>query len=89
MNYHSWSLFFKIHLSSIGLKHHTENATYSSMDKDWSRLGDLAKVWILGTCLESLQDQVMMTSSIPKDLWDHLKELFYGDEDDWAITLDN
>ncbi|GJV62887.1 hypothetical protein Tco_1473715 [Tanacetum coccineum] len=43
MNYNYWSLFFKIHLGSIGLKHHTENATYSSTYKDWSRLGDLAK----------------------------------------------
>ncbi|GJT98279.1 hypothetical protein Tco_1093797 [Tanacetum coccineum] len=56
MNYNSWSSFFKIHLGSIGLKDHIESDTVSSSDKEWSRLNDLVKVWILGTCCESLQD---------------------------------
>lgn len=89
MNYNSWSSFFKIHLGSIGLKHHIESNTVSSSDKDWSRLNDLVKVWILGTCCESLQDQVVTTPGTAKDLWDHIKELFHDNEDARAITLDN
>ncbi|GKE63094.1 hypothetical protein Tco_1513461, partial [Tanacetum coccineum] len=89
MNYNSWSSFFKIHLGSIGLKHHIESATASSSDKDWSRLDDLVKVWILGTCTESLQDQVATTPGTAKDLWDHIKDLFHDNEDAWAINLDN
>ncbi|GJY43126.1 hypothetical protein Tco_0431339 [Tanacetum coccineum] len=89
MNYNSWSSFFKIHLGSIGLKHHIESATPSSSDKDWSRLDDLVKVWILGTCTESLQDQVATTPGTAKDLWNHIKDLFHDNEDAWAINLDN
>ncbi|PWA81622.1 hybrid signal transduction histidine kinase M [Artemisia annua] len=89
MNYNSWSSFFKIHLGSIGLKHHIESSTASSSDKDWSRMDDLVKVWILGTCSESLQDQVVTTPGTAKDLWDHIKDLFHDNEDARAITLDN
>ncbi|GJU13467.1 ribonuclease H-like domain-containing protein, partial [Tanacetum coccineum] len=89
MNYNSWSSFFKIHLGSIGLKDHIESDTVSSLDKEWSRLNDLVKVWILGTCCESLQDQVVSTPGTAKDLWDHIKDLFHDNEDARAIALDN
>ncbi|GKC74847.1 hypothetical protein Tco_1120730 [Tanacetum coccineum] len=89
MDYNSWSSFFKIHLRSIGLKHHIESATASSTNKYWSRLDDLVKVWILGTCCESLQDEVVTTPGTTKDLWDHIKGLFHDNEDDQTITLDN
>ncbi|GJZ19558.1 hypothetical protein Tco_0556148 [Tanacetum coccineum] len=89
MNYNSWSSFFKIHLGSIGLKHHIKSATPSSSDRDWSRLDDLVKVWILGTCTESLQDHVVTTPGTAKDLWNHIKDLFHENEDAWAINLDN
>ncbi|GJT43316.1 ribonuclease H-like domain-containing protein [Tanacetum coccineum] len=89
MNYNSWSSFFKIHLGSIGLKDHIESDTVSSSDKEWSRLNDLVKVWILGTCCESLQDQVVSTPGTAKDLWDHIKDLFHDNEDARAIALDN
>ena len=46
MNYNSWSSFFKIHLGSIGLKHHIESNSASSSENEWSRLNDLVKVWI-------------------------------------------
>ncbi|GKB54757.1 ribonuclease H-like domain-containing protein [Tanacetum coccineum] len=89
MDYNSWTSFFKIHLRSIGFKHHIESAIASSTNKDWSRLDDLVKVWILGTCCESLQDEVVTTPGTTKDLWDHIKGLFHGNEDDRTITLDN
>ncbi|GKC32912.1 hypothetical protein Tco_1040206 [Tanacetum coccineum] len=43
---------------SLGLKKHIEDASTSTetVDPEWSRLDDLVKMWILGTCTESLQD---------------------------------
>ncbi|PWA90084.1 ubiquitin-conjugating enzyme family protein [Artemisia annua] len=63
LNYNSWSSFFKIHLGSLGLKKHIEDASTSTttIDPEWDRLDDLVKMWILGTCTESLQDQVVTT----------------------------
>ncbi|GKA95938.1 hybrid signal transduction histidine kinase M [Tanacetum coccineum] len=66
---------------AIALRHST--------DPEWSRLDDLVKVWILGTCSESLQDQVVTTPGTAKDLWYHLKDLFHDNEDARAITIDN
>ncbi|GJU44909.1 ribonuclease H-like domain-containing protein [Tanacetum coccineum] len=91
LNYNSWSSFFTIHLGSLGLKKHIEAASTSTetVDPEWSRLDDLVKIWILGTCTESLQDQVVSTPVNAKALWDHIKDLFHDNEDARAITLDN
>ncbi|GJZ38816.1 hypothetical protein Tco_0585379, partial [Tanacetum coccineum] len=86
MNYNSWSSFFKIHLGSIRFNH---NSITSAMDKDWSCVDDLFKVWVLGTCSKSIQDQVVTTSGKAKDIWDHIKDLFQDNEDARAITFNN
>ncbi|GJY07283.1 hybrid signal transduction histidine kinase M [Tanacetum coccineum] len=87
-------VFFHVHDSIedwvIGTQgSHVQSDTVSSLDKEWSRLNDLVKVWILGTCCESLQDQVVSTPGTAKDLWDHIKDLFHDNEDARAIALDN
>ena len=91
MNYNSWSSFFKIHLGNLGFKKHIEDtsSSTSTRDPDWDRLDDLIKMWIIGTCTESLQDQVVSTSSNAKALWNHLKELFHYNEDAYAINIAN
>ncbi|GJX21791.1 hypothetical protein Tco_0226236 [Tanacetum coccineum] len=69
INYNSWSSFFKIHLGSIRFNH---NSITSSMDKDWSCVDDLFKVWVLGTCSKSIQDQVVTTLGTALPVFDAL-----------------
>ncbi|PWA38468.1 hypothetical protein CTI12_AA581070 [Artemisia annua] len=89
-NFISWSSFFKIHLGSLGLKHHIEEkASSSTPDPEWSKLDDLIKMWILGSLCDSLQEQVVSTPGFAKDLWDHLENLFHDNKDARAINLDN
>ncbi|PWA72514.1 hypothetical protein CTI12_AA269520 [Artemisia annua] len=79
LNYNSWSSFFKIHLGNLGLKKHIEDmsSSTSTRDPNWDRLDDLIKMWIIGTCTKSLQDQVVSTPGNAMALWNHLKELFH------------
>nr|GEU84902.1 hypothetical protein [Tanacetum cinerariifolium] len=44
---------------------------------------------IFGSLCDSLQEQVVTTSSNAKALWDHLKDLFHDNKDARAINLDN
>ncbi|PWA76504.1 hypothetical protein CTI12_AA236700 [Artemisia annua] len=93
-NYNSWSSFFNNHFGSIGLKKYIEDAltntsTLSTLDPEWSKLDDLIKMWILGTLVESLKDQVVTTLRNAKDLLDTIKTLFHDNEDARAINIDN
>nr|GEZ59854.1 hybrid signal transduction histidine kinase M [Tanacetum cinerariifolium] len=83
INYNSWSSYFNIHLGSLGLKKHIEEASTSTsmMDLDWHKIVKHIKMWILGTLSESLQDEVVTTLGTAKDLWNHIKTLFYDNED--------
>nr|GEV22769.1 hybrid signal transduction histidine kinase M [Tanacetum cinerariifolium] len=48
-----------------------------------------AKMWILSSLCDSLQEQVVTTPGNAKALWDHLKDLFHDNKDNRAINLDN
>ncbi|GJW29306.1 ribonuclease H-like domain-containing protein [Tanacetum coccineum] len=87
-NYNSWSSFFIIHLDSLGLKPHVKQDT-SSTNPEWLKLDDLNKMWILGSLCDSLQEQVVTTSSNSKALCGHLKDIFHDNKDSRATNLDN
>ncbi|GJX53652.1 hybrid signal transduction histidine kinase M [Tanacetum coccineum] len=74
-----------------GLKKHIGGTSTSTTTKDseWENIDDLIKMWILGTLVNSMQEQVVATPGNAKNLWDHIKSFFHDKKDAWAINLDN
>ncbi|GJT99399.1 hypothetical protein Tco_1109738 [Tanacetum coccineum] len=67
----------------------SEGTSSSAPDAEWYKLDDLIKMCILHTLCDSLQEQVVSTTSNAKDLWDHIQGLFHDNKDVRAISLDN
>ncbi|GJZ28747.1 hypothetical protein Tco_0573394 [Tanacetum coccineum] len=81
LNYNSWCSFFKIYLGRVLFlkKHNAEHPQVNvTTDPEWSKLDDLIKMWILGTCCESLLDQVISTQENSKVVYEIRRIMYSG-----------